>query len=157
MPVQNLEYNSYFQHFSVVDMIEQFLMSCQFKDFSLLEHVLEFSILLYFLLLLFAFLVLTMHLFCFAFIFQGGGKQRRRRKPRSVWIRKWLSDKRKHRIEGRIEKKDTWYRKSLPPGLKLSITLRQLAFGDSYPILSYNFRVPPNTISLIVNEVCDAI
>ena len=31
MPVQNLEYNSYFQHFSFVDMIEQFLMSCQFK------------------------------------------------------------------------------------------------------------------------------
>ena len=116
-----------------------------------------------------------------------------RRKPRSVWVRKWLSDKRSQRyghystllnelktedekaffnytrlprglynevlqrIEGRIEKKDTWYRKSPSLGLKLSITLRHLACGDSYPNLSYNFRVPPNTISLIVNEVCDAI
>ena len=61
------------------------------------------------------------------------------------------------RTEGRIEKKDTCYRKSLPPGLKLSSTLRHLACGDSYPSLSYNFRVTPNTISLIVDEVCDAI
>ena len=60
------------------------------------------------------------------------------------------------RINIRIEK-DTWYRKSFLPGLKLSITLRHLACGDSYPSLSYNFRAPPNTISLIVNEVCDAI
>ena len=30
-------------------------------------------------------------------IFQGGGKQRWRRKPRSVWVRKWLSDKRRQR------------------------------------------------------------
>jgi hypothetical protein len=60
------------------------------------------------------------------------------------------------RVEGRIEK-DTWYRKSLPPSLKLSITLRHLACGDNYPSLSYNFRVAPSTISLIINEVCDAI
>jgi hypothetical protein len=51
------------------------------------------------------------------------------------------------RVEGRIEK-DTWYRKSLPPSLKLSITLRHLACGDNYPSLSYNFRVAPNTISV---------
>ena len=57
----------------------------------------------------------------------------------------------------RIEKKDTWYKKSLPPSLKLSITLRHLACSDNYPSLSYNFRVAPNTISLIINEVCDAI
>ncbi|XP_071058858.1 uncharacterized protein [Pseudochaenichthys georgianus] len=124
---------------------------------------------------------------------KGSGKPRRRRKPRSVWVRKWLSEKRRERyghystllnelktedekaffnytrlprglydevlrrVEGRIEKKDTWYRKSLPPGLKLSITLRHLASGDNYPSLSYNFRVAPNTISLIINEVCDAI
>ncbi|KAI4813182.1 hypothetical protein KUCAC02_024528, partial [Chaenocephalus aceratus] len=124
---------------------------------------------------------------------KGRGKPRRRRKPRSMWVRKWLSEKRRERyghystllnelktedekaffnytrlprglydevlrrVEGRIEKKDTWYRKSLPPGLKLSITLRHLACGDNYPSLSYNFRVSPNTISLINNEVCDAI
>ncbi|XP_034093370.1 uncharacterized protein LOC117560564 [Gymnodraco acuticeps] len=124
---------------------------------------------------------------------KGRGKPRRRRKPRSMWVRKWLSEKRRERyghystllnelktedekaffnytilprglydevlrrVEGRIEKKDTWYRKSLPPGLKLSITLRHLACDDNYPSLSYNFRVAPNTISLIINEVCDAI
>jgi hypothetical protein len=30
-------------------------------------------------------------------------------------------------------------------------------YGDNYPSLSYNFRVAPSTISLITNEVCDAI
>ena len=68
-----------------------------------------------------------------------------------------LYDEVLQRVEGRIQKKDTWYRKCLPPGLKLSITLRHLACGDSYPSLSYNFRVAPNTISLIIDEVCDAI
>jgi hypothetical protein len=68
-----------------------------------------------------------------------------------------LYDEVLRRVEGRIEKKDTWYRKSLPPSLKLPITLRHLACGDNYPSLSYNFRVAPNTISLIINEVCDAI
>jgi hypothetical protein len=67
-----------------------------------------------------------------------------------------LYDEVLRRVEGRIEK-DTWYRKSLPPSFKLSITLRHLACGDNYPSLSYNSRVAPNTISLIINEVCDAI
>jgi len=68
-----------------------------------------------------------------------------------------LYDELLHRIEGKIKKKDTWYRKSLRPSLKLSITLRHLACGDSYWSLSYYFRVAPNTISLIIHEVCDAI
>lgn len=33
---------------------------------------------------------------------------------------------------GDIIEKDTWYRNENPPGLKLSITLRQLANGASY-------------------------
>jgi len=65
-------------------------------------------------------------------------------------------DKLLQRVECRI-KKDTWYRKSLRPSLKLSITIRHLACGDSYRSLSYNFRVAPNTISLIIHEFCDAI
>ncbi|KAI4814473.1 hypothetical protein KUCAC02_003666, partial [Chaenocephalus aceratus] len=122
---------------------------------------------------------------------KGRGKPRRRREPRSVWVRKWLSEKRRERyghystllnelktedekaffnytrlprglydevlrrVEGRIEKKDTWYRKSLPPGLKLSITLRHLASG-SIPLFNLSlqstlsvFAEPLNGFSLI--------
>ena len=61
MPIPNQEYNSYFQHFSFVNMIEHFFCPVSFKDFSLLEYALEFSILFYFSLLQFAFLALTMH------------------------------------------------------------------------------------------------
>lgn len=49
------------------------------------------------------------------------------------------------------------YRKALEPRLKLAVTLRYLATGDSYKTLMYGFRVPSNTISLIVREVCEAI
>ncbi|WAR11598.1 hypothetical protein MAR_025778 [Mya arenaria] len=78
------------------------------------------------------------------------------RRP-STRLPRGLYDEGMRRIEGRIEKKDTWYRKSLPHGLKLSITLRHQAYGDNYPSLFYNFRVTPNTIFLIIYEVCDAI
>ena len=170
--------------FSSIDDWAIFL-SCQFEEFLLFGTCLGVQYFVYFLLLQFAFLALTMHLFCFQFYFPGRRKQRRRRKPRSVWVRKWLSDKRRQRycqystllnklkskdektffnytrlprglynevlqrIEGMLEKKNTRYRKSLPPGLKLPISLRHLACWDSYPNLSYNFRVPPNTITLI--------
>ncbi len=59
------------------------------------------------------------------------------------------------RLTPRIEKQDTWYQKSLQPGLKVVITLQYLATGDSYHCLMYNFRVAHNTISSI--EVCKAI
>ena len=105
------------------------------------------------------------------FIFQGRGIPRRRRKPRSMWVRKWLSERKRERyghystlltelrtedgkafykytrlprglydevlrrVEGRIEK-DTWYRKSLPPSLKLSITTTPgLRWQLSKPVL----------------------
>ena len=61
MPVQNLEYNSYFQHFSFVDMIEQFLMSCQFKGLLPFGTCLGVQYFVILLLLLFDFLVFTMH------------------------------------------------------------------------------------------------
>ena len=57
----------------------------------------------------------------------------------------------------RITKQDTFYRKALTPALKLSFTLRYLASGDSYHFLVYGFRVPHNTISLAIREVCEAI
>lgn len=61
------------------------------------------------------------------------------------------------RIRPRIEKQHTFWREPLEPGLRLSITLRYLATGDSYRSLSYGFRVPHNTISGIVYETCEAI
>ena len=61
------------------------------------------------------------------------------------------------RLTPRIAKKDTWYRRSLPPGLKLAITLRHLATGDGYPSLMYAFRFAESTISGIVRDVCQAI
>ena len=61
------------------------------------------------------------------------------------------------RLTVRLQKKDTWYRKALPVTLKVAITLRHLATGDSYHSLMYSFRVAHNTISNVVAEVCEAI
>jgi hypothetical protein len=53
---------------------------------------------------------------------------------------------------------DETTRKRKAAALLLLMHLRgHLAYGDNYPSLSYNFRVASNTISLIINEVCDAI
>ena len=57
------------------------------------------------------------------------------------------------RITPRI-RKSTRYRKPLEPGLKLAITLRYLASGNSCKSLQYSFRVAHNTISLFIPEVC---
>ena len=61
------------------------------------------------------------------------------------------------RIRPLIEKKRTFWRQPLDPGLRLAITLRFLATGDSYRTLQYEFRVAHNTISHIVPETCKAI
>lgn len=62
-----------------------------------------------------------------------------------------------HVVGPRITKNTTWYRQSIDPGLKLAITLRYLATGDSYHTLMYGFRVAHNTICGIVRDVCEAI
>lgn len=61
------------------------------------------------------------------------------------------------RIGPRLTKRTTWYREPLEPGLKLAITIRHLATGDTYKSLMYGFRVPHNTISILVKEVCEAL
>ena len=60
------------------------------------------------------------------------------------------------RVGPYIEKRDFW-RKSIPVGLRIAVTLRYLATGNSYKSLQYAFRVAHNTISLIVPETCQAI
>lgn len=63
-------------------------------------------------------------------------------------------------ILGRIEHRITKSSSGRPPlaaGLRLAITLRFLATGDSYQSLQYAFRVAHNTISLLVPQVCEAI
>lgn len=61
------------------------------------------------------------------------------------------------RLTPRLQKQDTRWRQALQPGLKLAISLRFLASGETYHSLSYAFRVPHNTISGFVKEVMQAI
>ncbi|XP_072177059.1 uncharacterized protein [Diadema setosum] len=61
------------------------------------------------------------------------------------------------KIQGKIQRQNTFWRKALEPGLKLAITLRYLATGSSYQSLMYGFRVAHNTISKFIPEVCEAI
>ncbi|XP_033761212.1 uncharacterized protein LOC117342994 [Pecten maximus] len=61
------------------------------------------------------------------------------------------------RVGPRITKKHTWFRAPIEPGMKLAITLRHLASGAKYMDMRYGWRVPHNTISKIVREVCGAI
>lgn len=60
-------------------------------------------------------------------------------------------------IQPSIQKQDTSMRESIPAGERLALTLRFLATGDNFASLQYLFRIPKNTISTIVFEVCDAI
>ncbi|XP_066949365.1 uncharacterized protein [Macrobrachium rosenbergii] len=56
-----------------------------------------------------------------------------------------------------IQKQRTFWREPLTPGLRVAITLRFLATGDSYKSLQYAFPVAHNTISYIVPETWRAI
>jgi len=61
------------------------------------------------------------------------------------------------RVTPYIQKRRTFWRVPLDPGLRVAITLRFLATGNSYKSLQYSFRVAHNTISHIVPETCNAI
>jgi hypothetical protein len=61
------------------------------------------------------------------------------------------------RLGPRLTKADTTCRQALSPGLKLAITLRYFATGMTFHELSFGFRVPHNSISILVKEVCEAI
>ena len=61
------------------------------------------------------------------------------------------------RVTPHIRRKLTYWRRPIEPGLRVAITLRYLATGETYRSLPYQFRVAPNTISKIVPDTCRAI
>jgi hypothetical protein len=60
-------------------------------------------------------------------------------------------------VQCSITKNDTHMRAAVPAKLKLEVTLRFLASGDSLTSLSYFFRVPVPTISQFLPSVLEAI
>jgi len=61
------------------------------------------------------------------------------------------------RVGPRITKQHTFYRDPLEPGMRLALTLRHLASGSKYASMKFGWRVPHNTQSLVVRQVCQAI
>jgi hypothetical protein len=61
------------------------------------------------------------------------------------------------RLTPALTKETTNWQPPLDPGLKVALTLRHLASGAKYRKMQYGWRVPYNTISLVLREVCAAI
>lgn len=62
-----------------------------------------------------------------------------------------------HKISPAVQKKETRLRKPLPVGLKLAVTLRFLATGNTYQSLEFSFRTSRSAISRFVPVVCKAL
>jgi hypothetical protein len=62
-----------------------------------------------------------------------------------------------NKIEDKVSRVDTNYRDSIPPLVRLVLTLRFLATGDSYASLMYLFRISKRSILKIITEVCEVI
>lgn len=56
-----------------------------------------------------------------------------------------------------VAKQDTDWREAIPVKIRLALTLRYLATGDSFRSLHYLFKVSSQLISRIVPEVCLAL
>ena len=53
-----------------------------------------------------------------------------------------------------ITKQTTNFRKPIPPQLRLSVTLRHLATGESHISLSLQYRIGRQTVSKIIPDTC---
>ncbi|XP_041484662.1 putative nuclease HARBI1 [Lytechinus variegatus] len=62
-----------------------------------------------------------------------------------------------NRLTPRLLKTQTNFGANFEPGLKVALNLRHLASGSKYRDMKYPWRVPHNTISKVVREVCTAI
>ncbi|XP_050676131.1 uncharacterized protein LOC126973060 [Leptidea sinapis] len=62
-----------------------------------------------------------------------------------------------HKVAPMITKMDTPKREAIPAKIRLAITLRFLASGDSFESLHFLFKVSSSIISRIVPEVCIAL
>ncbi|XP_043262498.1 protein ALP1-like [Colletes gigas] len=60
-------------------------------------------------------------------------------------------------IGPKIAAKDTNFREAIPAKVRLGVTLRFLATGDSYHSLMYLFNISKQTISKIIPKVCEAL
>lgn len=56
-----------------------------------------------------------------------------------------------------IKKQDTHWRDSIPAKIRLAVTLRFLATGDSYTTLHRFFKISSSLVSRIIPEVCQAL
>ena len=61
------------------------------------------------------------------------------------------------RLTPHIQKQSTFFREPICVPLRIAITLRFLATGHKLKQVGWHFRVPHNTISVIISETCAAI
>ena len=61
------------------------------------------------------------------------------------------------RLTPRLQRQDTNFRNTFPPGLKLVVFLMHLATGASYTELGNNFRVDKETVQKFLSEIATAI
>ena len=61
------------------------------------------------------------------------------------------------RLEPCLTKRNINFRCALPPGLKLTITLRHLATGETYQSLAYQLNLGLSAICKILSKFCKAI
>ena len=74
----------------------------------------------------------------------------------SIWMQPEFYPELEQRITAHLQR-DRILMRDQSPGVKLAVTLRHLANGDSYTTLQYAFRVASSTIEKFVPEICDAI